>query len=363
MLAGYGRIYVKKVEQANEPGTKDNPDSPMEGIQTWRTKKGWKVLRLHYTADPDKRSPEWKQAAMDSMPDQMSFNREFEIDFTSSSGLPFYPLFYEKYAEDKGYFCAPQPYPKRGLIYRGFDFGFRKPACIWLREGIDGVVRVLREFTPENIDVYQFRDAVKVLSGEMDISELDPERHERALTWLDRCHPEIPWFSRDNVFINFAGPEATYVQSIQGEKGELNDAEVFQGGGIQLSIVNQRVSAGTYIIRNIMRPKRDGNPGLQVDPSCITLIKGLAGGLTFGVGTKATPLDDEVAVHPEFSHIHDAFRYAICGFLNVADVSKEVNRGLDRPSMDYGDDDPRREPPRFGPESKDNESQFWATVG
>ena len=32
------------------------------GITEWNTPDGFRVLRVHYTADPGKRAPEWKEA-------------------------------------------------------------------------------------------------------------------------------------------------------------------------------------------------------------------------------------------------------------------------------------------------------------
>ena len=32
------------------------------GITEWDTPDGFRVLQVHYTADPGKRSPEWKEA-------------------------------------------------------------------------------------------------------------------------------------------------------------------------------------------------------------------------------------------------------------------------------------------------------------
>lgn len=329
----------------------------MEGITTWRTKKGWLVFQIHYTADPDKRTPEWKQGAIDSMPDLQSYNREFEIDWASTTGLPFYPAFYKTYAENRSYYVRTQEAPN-GIIYRGFDFGFHRPACVWAWLDNAGTLRVLREFCPRQLDVYDFREAVKFLSGETD--QIQASR-PRAISWCDRVLAGGErWFKKGTKFINFCGVEAKKTQSLTGDFGEMNDFEVFEGGGVSLSIVNQRVSAGTYILRNLMKD-RNGSPGIQVDPSCLTLLHGLAGGLTFGDGSKSTPLDDEVAIHPELSHIHDALRYLVTGVINVSDVQSRMNSGYDKAPREPETKDRRKEPPRYGPSEKPLEDlPFWA---
>jgi len=344
----------------------------MEGVRRWYTKKGWCVFEIHYTADPSKRTKEWYAKALDSMPDLQSFNREFEVDWASTSGLPFYPQFYKKYSEDRSWFIRPQKLPSAGVVYRGFDYGFRKPACIWLHQTSDGRVRILREFAPENIDVYEFRDAVKVLSGQLAIDHKSMFNRHRAKEWISRVTPGTKWFTKeqaDNItWINFSGPEANKIWTAdggfsEGRSGEQCDAEVFDGGGVPLSIVNQRVATGTYIIRMMMKDGKDGlGPMFIVDPQATTLIGGLAGGLTFGKGTKATPLDDNVAPSPIYSHTHDGTRYAVSGMINVSDVTSILNRHAVPPKTSTSTMR-KPEPPRYGPEiNGDPDEGFYATL-
>jgi hypothetical protein len=343
----------------------------MEGVRRWYTKKGWCVFEIHYRSDPEKRSQEWLAKAVDSMPDLQSFNREFEVDWASTSGLPFYPQFYRKYAEDRSWFIRPQTLPEAGIVYRGFDYGFRKPACIWMHQSSDGRIRVLREFAPENIDVYEFREAVRFLSGQIKLDNKTFSNKHRALEWIERVLPGTTWWTgeqqRNITWINFSGPEANKIWtasagSENGRNNEQTDAEVFDAGGVPLSIVNQRVATGTYIIRMMMKDGKDGSgPMLVVDPQCVTLIGGLAGGLTFGKGTRAQPLDDDVAPSVTYSHTHDGLRYAVSGIVNVADVQQIMNQHM-KPQPEITRRQRVAEPPRRGPETAKPDQGFYASI-
>jgi len=89
------------------------------GIEERDTDTGIHVVRLHYTADPEKRSDEWKQAAAAGMSSR-AWAKEYEIDWTVASGLPVYgDVFVREIHVAKEPLLA---YPERA-IYRGWDYG------------------------------------------------------------------------------------------------------------------------------------------------------------------------------------------------------------------------------------------------
>lgn len=100
-----------------------------EGLTIRRNaNNGFCVVRLHYTADPNKRSVEWKKAAMAGMR-QADFNREYEIDYTSVFGEPIFPEF----AENSPNIIVREPYPEFGphqMYWGGLDYGARNPSSI-----------------------------------------------------------------------------------------------------------------------------------------------------------------------------------------------------------------------------------------
>ena len=91
----------------------------MLGIELHDTSLGVRVLRLHYTADPAKRSSQWKAQAHIGI-DEQTWLREYEIRHDVASGLGVYTnLFMREIHVAKEKLLV---YPDRPL-YRGTDFG------------------------------------------------------------------------------------------------------------------------------------------------------------------------------------------------------------------------------------------------
>ena len=60
------------------------------GLKMWTNPiNGFTILRLHYTADPTKRSPEWKAEERRKY-GEAEWNREMEIMWESLDGRPVY---------------------------------------------------------------------------------------------------------------------------------------------------------------------------------------------------------------------------------------------------------------------------------
>lgn len=66
-------------------------DFPYPGIQTWKNKYGIHIVRLHYSADPDK-TPEWAAQQKASMTDPSLYEQEFEINFEATQGQKVFQL-------------------------------------------------------------------------------------------------------------------------------------------------------------------------------------------------------------------------------------------------------------------------------
>src|SRR5919108_776291 len=62
-----------------------NVEFPHKGIETWVNRHGIRVLRLHYSADPEKDAA-WAERERAGMTDQARYRQEYEIDFAATLG-------------------------------------------------------------------------------------------------------------------------------------------------------------------------------------------------------------------------------------------------------------------------------------
>ena len=122
---------------------------PVPGIQTWdNPRNGFHVIRLHYTADPKKRSPAWKTEAMKGMSSR-AWRREYEIDFAAPEGEPVIPE-YDAHLHDADLVGDPN----RRLL-RFWDPGFVSPAVVFCQLNQWGQLLVLAELAPFNTPLTQ----------------------------------------------------------------------------------------------------------------------------------------------------------------------------------------------------------------
>jgi hypothetical protein len=256
---------------------------------------------------------------------EVAYRREYLRDWTSAGGQSFYPEFMER----------PQRYILRapGLIQgqpvvRGWDFGYRRPACVWLQYSpMSGRVWVLRELLGQNVDTHSFRDLVLYLSGERSMDYL--LKRPVAVEWVNalRANPRLPsppWFDLTGEpiqFIDYAGPEALQRRAaVEGEDSARVDSEILGEEGIRLGVYHVTVKAREKIVRRLLMTKPDGHPGLIVDPSCRDLALGLGGRIVFAKATPEDPLPAGPKKDGYYEHLHDALGYALC---NVVPATEE----------------------------------------
>lgn len=275
--------------------------------------RGFTIARIEHTADPAKRSKEWEDAARRGYPSDADFRREMKIDRRSNAGRPFYPAFSEhpdRYIRNCTQLIAAP-------IIRGWDFGGRNPACVWLQYSKRSRrVWVLRELLGKDCDTYQFRDLVKYLSGQLsyDTLEATAPRGVELLQELryDKAYPLPPWFIGAQSFLDFAGHEAVRSGPGLTKAGDPKiAAEILAAGDIYCMSAYVHQRSRKQIIDGLSKVRQDGMPGIFIDRACPILIRGLCGEIVYAKGTASNPDPNEPAKENLYSHLHEALGYGL----------------------------------------------------
>ncbi len=246
---------------------------------------GWTLLEIEAEADPGKRTIAWHTAAEKKIGSHRKYLQEIRRDWTVSSNDPFYPEFASK--PDLYKVDCESLLP--GPIVRGWDFGRRHPACVWLQlNERRNRVHVLREWMPHDVQAGTFGDVVLWLSGTLSKDRLDPEGYRIASKLeADPDFPPVPFFESSPAmplsFIDYSGPEAVNERSeVSSESRERSVAQILAKKGIVLGWWGVSLETRELIVRKLLRIQRDGLPGILFDSSCRILIKGFGGAITFG---------------------------------------------------------------------------------
>lgn len=275
------------------------------------------IVRIEHTADPSKRSKAWEEKLAASFPSMADFRREMKIDRTSQAGKAFYPAF----AENPQRYIRKAPGLIDAPIVRGWDAGRRNPAFIagqWSKRSRR--FWVLRELSPNDCDMYAFRDIVKFLCGQLSYESLaahdTPSGTNRAYEIIreiaaDKSYPAPPWFEGANAFIDLGGHEFVRPGPGLTKAGEPQvAAEILALGDIYIQPPYTFKRSRYEIIRALAKVRSDGLPGLMIDPACSMLIRGLCGEIVWAKGTEKNPEPNEPQEN-RYSHLHDALGYAL----------------------------------------------------
>ncbi len=140
-----------------------------------RNENGFAVWPVHYSMDPAKATPEWKESEQSGMPRWM-WRKEYEMDPYASSGAPAFPdiskwqqYIYRPLSDVVPDGIIPEWWPR----YAGFDWGRRNPsAVLFCTVRPDGVIIFYWEMYQKNLEPQQIHAKVslhpdwpKVLKG------------------------------------------------------------------------------------------------------------------------------------------------------------------------------------------------------
>lgn len=255
----------------------------------WNPKNKFCVLRLHYSADPEKNTPEWIAKAKEGTSPR-SWDREYEISYDTFEGKPVF----ETFSEDLHISNFEYSPNSSGYMYRGWDFGYHRPAVAigWINQ--DDQLMIRREILGNDEGIKDF--AARVIA--ICLNEFPNAR------WLDACDP--------------AGHMKT-------DKAEFTSVEVLNSLGIYPISKPSNIQEKLEIVRQRLLRRNDGKVGLLVHPSCTRIVNGFKGGYRYAEAKEGQTEKEEPLKDNFYDNIFDAMEYLCTNFLELAPMTGSIS--------------------------------------
>jgi len=279
------------------------PEPIANGIRGWRTTDDYLVLRIHYSADPERADAEWIAEVSKGYiggTDGAMWQREMEIDFGSYAGLPVYPTF------DKDFSVKEVKYNPSLPLWRGWDFGYRNPAVTFHQLWPDNTLVYLHEIFPtidkEKLPGISTDNLCKVVLAE-----------------TERRFPGAGDSSNSAGVYDFCDPSGTQKK----ETSDFSSVELLQQNGMDVdySVVGRK-NRIEYLRIYVEGKHENGSPRFLISPHCTLGIEAFAAAYRFpeegsGAADREMPdLSRKVQEQP-YIHIMDSCEYVAACNLEV----------------------------------------------
>lgn len=252
-----------------------------------RNKNGFTVVRVHYSLDPEKNTDEWILKARKGISER-GWLREYEIDYSTYEGKAFYPEFSE-------YNIAKESLKwTKGIIYRGWDYGFHHPFCH---------ISYLNEF-----------DQWCWLKGIIGNDEGIKDFGLRVKRYCESEYPGARFIDADDI----AGNQMN-------DKSEHTSQQILNSLGIYPQSRKQEIREGAEIIRQKLKMRIDGRPGILVDPNETYFIDGFKGGLHYPEAREGKPFAEFYEKEGYYEHGFDSARYICINMFSVTGIEDQQN--------------------------------------
>lgn len=194
----------------------------------------------------------------------------------------------------------------RNKLFIGVDFGLT-PAAIFLMRQANGCIVVLEEITLQDAGIERLANEIKYM-----LSEKFPEHQ-----------------SKDDIEI-FGDPAGNSRNSnVKDEKSAIQILAAMTGLKVSAAPSNGKATR----IEAARRPFNrmiDGRPGIVINKSCQVFREGLLGGYHYKAirdisGAIINERHLEEPFKNEYSHIQDAFQYAMLGIGEARDLTKPIS--------------------------------------
>ena len=283
----------------------------VDGLTFKTTSRGICVAYLDYWARAD-RDEVWAKRMEQSL-DEEQWLREFRRFYGVVSGQVVLKV-------DPGIHFKKLNWIPGKVMWRGWDFGYRRPACMVTQMNNKDQWCWYWGMVGENEITSKFAARVFEICDAKYPAQIDKNGKKIEQLWLDYCDPHVNSSSVAET-TDAAELEAAYKKRYKDRHMSLAWARLSFEDGIKL--MRERL-----LLRN------DGNPGLLIDDDFQLAKDGVLGGYHF-------PEDRKSGEHPEYPakdgtyiHLMDSARYiAACEFESY-EATKKDDRKWPEPWLD-----------------------------
>ncbi len=226
------------------------------------------VARVHYSENPE-RDSEWEEDARAGL-SSARWRREQELSFEGAEGRVYDQFDPQIHVLSEP--CIPGRKPGAKL-YRGIDWGYRRPAVIWAEEDEDGSLVIFAELLGDRWGLRKLMDQIHQVDQRFGLSERD-------FTW---------------TAVDPAGAANMDIG--------ISSVDTFRDAGFKLDYRRSNIDPGVETVRSFLLDAF-GNVSLRIDPRCTRLR-------TAFEGYQWDIHGDNPDKDGEHDHLMDALRYLI----------------------------------------------------
>lgn len=275
---------------------------PMQGVRLWMNKKNkFVILEIHYTADPTKRDPSYKESIKNSMPTQQ-YLREYELHWDTYSGHAVFPEFGDIHV------LHEEPKVSVGLpLLIAFDFGLTPAATVAQYEG--NTLTLFKEFQGINIGAERFIPIVVAT-----LRLMFPTHTDLKKNW--KCWVDPSGFNRS-------------------DNDERQTALVVAKHGFNPIPGPVTWEERRKAVADLLSTLDKGKPTLQVyEKNCPMIVKGFRGGYHYPEKNVDIAPSKLRPVKNMSSHLQDTIQYICHGVKGI----RVQQRSVDIPNPSYHKD-------------------------
>jgi len=286
---GKGNAFYRLMKEARP---KDKPQDDYGPLKPKITIRDMTIVSLPFQLNPKYQDPEWEKAMRAKLGDD-KFNQEYGLSYETEAGKPVIRV-------DPKIHFRPLQYIDGKPLWRGWDFGYRRPACIVTQMNLKDQWCWLWGLIGRDETIKRFAARVLEACDALFPPGIDDKGKRVPQLWLDYCDPAGTQVS-DKA-------ETTSIEHLANvyEKRYSTPEEVKR---ISLSWRKWSFQDGITAIRNRFELRPDQQPGVLINEDFDDAKDALLGGYHFPDDRRSGAVNELPADDGYYIHLMDAMRY------------------------------------------------------